>query len=175
MPHCCPQKQQCVLTRRSGSSPTSSRGSPRGAGQNACVMARGVDGELRHSFLLRCPHRGPCEALGMARRQRGRCAGSARRGPRPRNETRVRSTVMVADHHGMPAYGRSQRRQRSAVLRGGRVLCRTRRRAARAAEDVEDSFPNGSHSSVTMTVTAWRIGNERVPRIPSSTCSSWSA
>src|SRR5688500_13483501 len=67
MPHCWPQKQQCVLTRRSGSSAVVPRVPTDRCGPNARVISRSSTGSRAMSLHLRPGRRRPERALGQAK------------------------------------------------------------------------------------------------------------
>ena len=92
MPHCWPQKQQWVLTSRSGSTPVSSRcpvwyGSD--AGRTSAEEFRrqsGVQSAIRVEppfAVSRLPEPRPGRGRAASAGRRGRCAGSARPPARP--------------------------------------------------------------------------------------------
>ena len=169
MPHCWPQKQQCVLTSFSGSSlGVEPRVLARaGAGRTRAMIVELVDGELRpwSARVSTARSASPKRALRQAEE----------RAPAARADLLVvvrRPSQLVAeaelaldrrsrsrDHASRDANGSPQRRQR-ACSRARPRPCRSSTPSCAGRWKMWKNLPNGSQSSVKITVTACRIARK---------------
>src|SRR6266545_6935223 len=114
MPHCCPQKQQCVLTSRSGSMLVDRRAPDMldRCGPNCAVIRRSSTGSVAIVCGLRTPESALRKAEQPAAAARTHVLIMPAVGQRVREPELVFHTRQVANHHGgcerppTPAAGR---------------------------------------------------------------------